>query len=194
VETELDSGERADPSWSDARTCLDQRDQRPRSLVECRREPHAPGGHDSRSEPTGARQPHSTSTDTNALTRTAVYGTVRTVVWEDGGSNPASYPIIASSSNHLRRSRKSQSLTLCPPRATRCPPWRPVLGQNSRLSLRRAPFRLTAVGSAHTAHNPLGLLSDGSSHVKQVAEVITVLHLVVRRGLWRHVGSLFFIV
>jgi len=22
-----------------------------------------------------------------------VYGTVRTVVWEDGGSNPASYPI-----------------------------------------------------------------------------------------------------
>ena len=27
------------------------------------------------------------------LTGTAVYGTVRTVVWEDGGSNPASYPI-----------------------------------------------------------------------------------------------------
>ncbi len=24
---------------------------------------------------------------------TAVYGTVRTVVWVDGGSNPASYPI-----------------------------------------------------------------------------------------------------
>jgi hypothetical protein len=23
-----------------------------------------------------------------------VYGTVRTVVWEDGGSNPASYPIL----------------------------------------------------------------------------------------------------
>ena len=27
------------------------------------------------------------------LTGTAVYGTVRTVVWEDGGGNPASYPI-----------------------------------------------------------------------------------------------------
>ena len=27
------------------------------------------------------------------MTGTAVYGTVRTVVWEDGGSNPASYPI-----------------------------------------------------------------------------------------------------
>jgi len=24
-----------------------------------------------------------------------VYGTVRTVVWEDGGSNPASYPMCA---------------------------------------------------------------------------------------------------
>ena len=24
----------------------------------------------------------------------AVYGTVRTVVWEDGGSDPASYPIL----------------------------------------------------------------------------------------------------
>jgi len=23
-----------------------------------------------------------------------VYGTVRTVVWEDGGGNPASYPIV----------------------------------------------------------------------------------------------------
>ena len=28
------------------------------------------------------------------LTGTAVYGTVCTVVWEDGGSNPASYPIV----------------------------------------------------------------------------------------------------
>ena len=28
------------------------------------------------------------------LTGTAVYGTVCTVVWEDGGSNPASYPIL----------------------------------------------------------------------------------------------------
>ena len=27
------------------------------------------------------------------LTGTAVYGTVRTVVWEDGGGDPASYPI-----------------------------------------------------------------------------------------------------
>ena len=27
------------------------------------------------------------------LTGTAVYGTVRTVVWEDGGRKPASYPI-----------------------------------------------------------------------------------------------------
>jgi len=27
------------------------------------------------------------------MTGTAVYGTVRTVVWEDGGGNPASYPI-----------------------------------------------------------------------------------------------------
>ena len=27
------------------------------------------------------------------LAGTAVYGTVRTVVWEDGGSDPASYPI-----------------------------------------------------------------------------------------------------
>ena len=27
------------------------------------------------------------------MTETAVYGTVRTVVWEDGGSNPASYSI-----------------------------------------------------------------------------------------------------
>jgi len=26
------------------------------------------------------------------LTGTAVYGTVRTVVWEDGGGDPASYP------------------------------------------------------------------------------------------------------
>ena len=31
------------------------------------------------------------------LTGTAVYGTVRTVVWEDGGSNPASYPILRDS-------------------------------------------------------------------------------------------------
>lgn len=31
--------------------------------------------------------------------RTAVYGTVRTVVWEDGGSNPASYPIVPSMFN-----------------------------------------------------------------------------------------------
>ena len=30
------------------------------------------------------------------LTWTAVYGTVRTVVWEDGGSNSASYPIKCS--------------------------------------------------------------------------------------------------
>ena len=30
------------------------------------------------------------------LTGTAVYGTVRTVVWEDGGRNPASYPICTS--------------------------------------------------------------------------------------------------
>ena len=29
------------------------------------------------------------------LTGTAVYGTVRTVVWEDGGGNPASYPMCA---------------------------------------------------------------------------------------------------
>jgi hypothetical protein len=28
------------------------------------------------------------------MTGTAVYGTVRTVVWEDGGGNPASYPIV----------------------------------------------------------------------------------------------------
>ena len=28
------------------------------------------------------------------MTGTAVYGTVRTVVWEDGGGNPASYPIL----------------------------------------------------------------------------------------------------
>ena len=27
------------------------------------------------------------------VSRTAVYGTVRAVVWEDGGGNPASYPI-----------------------------------------------------------------------------------------------------
>jgi hypothetical protein len=27
------------------------------------------------------------------MTGTAVYGTVRTVVWEDGGGNPSSYPI-----------------------------------------------------------------------------------------------------
>jgi len=25
-----------------------------------------------------------------------VYGTVRTVVWEDGGGDPASYPILGS--------------------------------------------------------------------------------------------------
>ena len=30
------------------------------------------------------------------MTETAVYGTVRTVVWEDGGSNPASYSIFFS--------------------------------------------------------------------------------------------------
>jgi len=28
------------------------------------------------------------------LAGTAVYGTVRTVVWEDGGGDPASYPIV----------------------------------------------------------------------------------------------------
>jgi len=28
-----------------------------------------------------------------ARTETAVYGTVRTVVWEDGGGDPASYPL-----------------------------------------------------------------------------------------------------
>ena len=33
------------------------------------------------------------------MTGTAVYGTVRTVVWEDGGGNPASYPIFNSVSN-----------------------------------------------------------------------------------------------
>ena len=33
------------------------------------------------------------------LTGTAVYGTVRTVVWEDGGSNPASYPIAGKEGN-----------------------------------------------------------------------------------------------
>ena len=32
------------------------------------------------------------------MIRTAVYGTVRTVVWEDGGSDSASYPIIAKMS------------------------------------------------------------------------------------------------
>ena len=30
------------------------------------------------------------------LAGTAVYGTVRTVVWEDGGGDPASYPINLS--------------------------------------------------------------------------------------------------
>ena len=30
------------------------------------------------------------------LAGTAVYGTVRTVVWEDGGGDPASYPIVAA--------------------------------------------------------------------------------------------------
>jgi len=29
-------------------------------------------------------------------TGTAVYGTVRTVVWEDGGREPSSYPIVSS--------------------------------------------------------------------------------------------------
>lgn len=38
-------------------------------------------------------------------------------------------------------------------------PRRPDLGRNSLLSLRLAPFGLTAVGSARTAHNPLGLRS-----------------------------------
>ena len=29
------------------------------------------------------------------MTGPAVYGTVRTLVWEDGGCNPASYPILS---------------------------------------------------------------------------------------------------
>ena len=33
------------------------------------------------------------------MTGTAVYGTVRTVVWEDGGGNPASYPILIGLAN-----------------------------------------------------------------------------------------------
>ena len=32
---------------------------------------------------------------TEMLAGTAVYGTVRTVVWEDGGGDPTSYPIRA---------------------------------------------------------------------------------------------------
>ena len=35
------------------------------------------------------------------MTGTAVYGTVRTVVWEDGGGNPASYPICVFTKNIL---------------------------------------------------------------------------------------------
>jgi hypothetical protein len=33
-----------------------------------------------------------------------VYGTVRTVVWEDGGSDPASYPILEAIIANSRRS------------------------------------------------------------------------------------------
>ena len=32
-----------------------------------------------------------------------MYGTVRTVVWEDGGGNPASYPIVANQDHNLDR-------------------------------------------------------------------------------------------
>ena len=34
-----------------------------------------------------------TEVTSSARTETAVYGTVRTVVWEDGGGDPASYPL-----------------------------------------------------------------------------------------------------
>ena len=42
------------------------------------------------------------------LTGTAVYGTVRTVVWEDGGGDPASYSIplyshISRTKSHIER-------------------------------------------------------------------------------------------
>jgi len=37
------------------------------------------------------------------LTGTAVYGTVRTVVWEDGGGDPASYPIDAVNSVDVKQ-------------------------------------------------------------------------------------------
>ena len=42
--------------------------------------------------------------------RTAVYGTVRTVVWEDGGGDTASYPIF--SFNH-RRSVNLPRIVVC---------------------------------------------------------------------------------
>ena len=41
----------------------------------------------------GAYMTTGTEATARAMMETAVYGTVCTVVWEDGGSNPASYPI-----------------------------------------------------------------------------------------------------
>jgi hypothetical protein len=42
---------------------------------------------------TGAYRAPEMEIASSILTGTALYGTVRRVVWEDGGSNPASYPI-----------------------------------------------------------------------------------------------------
>jgi hypothetical protein len=39
-------------------------------------------------------------------TGTAVYGTVRTVVWEDGGRKPSSYPIPKTFRNLLTERRR----------------------------------------------------------------------------------------
>ena len=42
----------------------------------------------------GAYRMTGTEVTSSARTETAVYGTVRTVVWEDGGGDPASYPLL----------------------------------------------------------------------------------------------------
>jgi hypothetical protein len=53
----LDTCEGVNPSRSDPRAGLDLRDQWPRSLVECWRQPHEPGGPHSRTPPAWSRQP-----------------------------------------------------------------------------------------------------------------------------------------
>ena len=42
---------------------------------------------------------------------TAVYGTVRTVLWEDGGRKPSSYPIPVAAPGVIRRIEKGNGVS-----------------------------------------------------------------------------------